>query len=515
MKLSPSNKIIKILKIGSFAAIILAYLSRLLGAFVDPDMWWHIRLGEDILKGTWVNTLTYTCTDYIWINHSWLSDVLISIVNKILGFQGLSILFALVFSGGIAFSVLSLNLILNNHKIKSSKLNILLYVAFFTLILSSFIAIRPQIFTFLFFNALIFFLLKIYYSKSIKYVTLLPAFLVFILWVNLHGGFVIGIVLIGIFIIDLFGGFLFKLLSGQKSQAKLNLNKIKYLVLLVVLFLLASLINPFGFDLWKEIFTLVLGSNNANFITEWKAINIKESYGLFYFVLFIVSLVLPIINKSRNTLRLLLVLIFGFLSLYSVRYILPVSGIILLVLFVEANLMFDWLLNRILVKDKDILRLLSLLKYVLITSVALIGIMSAYIGFAFFLSVRDVNSIENFFYPLDAKNYLEENKDMYKNLNFYNTYVWGGYLEYTLPEYKWIIDGRMPEWHCKGEVKSSIMLDYIEVEDLGKDWNLVFEKHNTGGILIKTGSILYNVLESSSKWDIVYSDKLATIFIRK
>lgn len=514
MRLPTAIKIPKFVKLLIFGLIIVGFLSRLLGAFIDPDMWWHIKLGGDILNGQWVNTLTFTCTDYIWINHSWLSDVLIYQINTLLGFQGLAIFFALIFAGGILFSLLSLKLVLKQYKIKNSVLSTLLYIAFFTLLLSSFIAIRPQVFTFLFFNALIFFLLKLYYAKSVRFISLIPLSLFFILWVNLHGGFVIGIVLTGIFITAIFFEFLFKLFNRQQEDAKLHLSKIKYLFVFIIVFLVSSLINPFGLDLWKEIFTLVLGSNNANFITEWKSINIKDSYGLFYFMLFVGTLLLQIVNKSSNLLRLLMVVGLGLLSLYSIRYILPVSGIVLLVLFIEANILFEWLLNKILTKDRDILRLLSILKYVLIITIALVSIMSGYIGISFFTSLNNTNEAADLLYPTKAKDFLEQNKKEYSSLRFYNTYVWGGYLEYTLPDYKWIIDGRMPEWHCKGAVRSSIMLDYIEVEDLGSNWNLVLEKQNVNGLIIKTNSILYNVINTSSNWNKVYTDETATIFIR-
>lgn len=499
-----------------FYLILLLTSLRLLGLFIDPDMWWHIKLGEDILNSKWVNTLTFTCTDYTWINHSWLSDVLMYVINNIGGFHALSVFFAAIFLAGITLSLLSLRELLKQSNIKNSRLNTLLYFLFFILVLSSFIAIRPQVFTFLFFNLLIFVLIKFYYSAQVNYRKLLLFIPFAILWVNLHGGFLIGIALVGIFLVDLVINFLVSTFKNNFEDAKLLFKKCKFLVSLLVIFLLSSLINPFGLDLWKEIFTLILGSNNASFITEWRAINIKDAYFLFYFLLFLGGIILQVLNKKKSSLRLMLLVGFGLLSLYSVRYILPISGIVLLILFTEANILFDWIYKQILINDKDIKRLLNLLKYLVLFFIAIAAGIAAYMSINFFVNLNNLEVIENHtLYPIAARKYLQENESIYKNTNFYNTYVWGGYLEYTLPELNWIIDGRMPEWQCKGKVKDNIMLDYIEVENVNKQWKDVLKSYNIGAVIIRTNSLLSNVMSADNEWQIVYKDDLAIIYSKR
>lgn len=504
-----------IVKTTIFYFILFISSLRLLGLFLDPDMWWHIKLGADILNSKWVNTLTFTCTDYTWINHSWLADVLMYLVHSIGGFQALSVFFAGIFLAGITLSMFSLKVLLIHSGAKNSRLNTLLYFLFFILVLSSFIAIRPQVFTFLFFNILIFVLIKFYYSTNLNFKKLLLFVPFFILWVNLHGGFVIGIALIGLFLIDILFNFLVSTFRSDFPQAKLLLRKCKYLALLLIIFLVSSLFNPFGLDLWREIFTLVLGSNNATFITEWRAINIKDTYFLFYFLLFLAGIVLQGINKKKSSLRLMLLISFGLLSLYSVRYILPISGIVLLVVFTEANILYDWLYKKILITDKDIRRLLNLLKYLILFFIAIAAGIGAYLSINFFINLNNLdNSDIHSLYPIEAKTYLVANESLFSNLNFYNTYVWGGYLEYNLPQHNWFIDGRMPEWHCKGKVKDNIMLDYIEVENVKKSWRDVLIKYNVEAIIIKTDGQLSNFISEDIDWQLVHEDKLASIYIK-
>ena len=512
------NLIINSKKVRTFVYFLLLFFLflRLLGAFVDPDMWWHIQLGSNILNNNWVNNLTFTCNEYVWINHSWLSDFLINLLNNTIGLRGLSIFFALIFLGGIFFNFLALKKLLSEWNIKRSKFNNLLYFLIFILLLSTFIAIRPQVFTFFFFNLLFYLLIRLYYSKGISYKTLFPIVLLFLIWVNLHGGFVIGIGLIGIFLIDSFLSLTNNAYLSKKEETALQFKKFKYLLALIVIFVLVSLINPFGFNLWIEIFTLVLGSNNAAYISEWRAINIKESFHLFYFLILLGSFILKIINKNRNILQLLLLVILGLLSIFSIRYILPVSGIIITLFFVEAFSILQKI-ETFFIKDKDLLKIMNLLKAFVIVFIGLIAAMGSYLSVQYFINLNNLTESNPslIIYPVKAVDYIKEHQEQFKDLKFYNTYIWGGYLEYVLRDHSWFIDGRMPEWNCGGKVKKNLMLDYIEVEDIKESWLKVLREHGIEAVLVQKQSPLSNVLDKTDNWRLVYSDNISVIFIKK
>lgn len=513
-----ANRIINSKKVQTFVYFLLLFFLflRLLGAFVDPDMWWHIQLGSNILNNNWINNLTFTCNEYVWINHSWLSDVVINVLNNVIGLKGLSIFFALVFLGGIYFNFLALKRLLTERNIKNSKFNNLLYFLIFILLLSTFIAIRPQVFTFLFFNLLFYLLIRLYYSRTLSYKTLLPIVLLFLLWVNLHGGFVIGIGLIGIFLIDSFLSLTNNAYLAKKEETALLLKKFKYMLALIITFLLISLVNPFGINLWVEIFTLILGSNNAAYISEWRAINIKESFHLFYFLILLGTFILKIVNKNRNILQLLLLVILGLLSIFSIRYILPASGIIITLFFVEAFFLLQKI-EAFFIKDKDLLKIMKLLKAFVVIFIGLIAAMGSYLSIQYFVNLNNLTESNPslIIYPVKAVDYIKEHQKQFKDLKFYNTYVWGGYLEYVLKDYKWFIDGRMPEWNCGGKVKKNLMLDYIEVEDIKENWLKVLREHGIEAVLVQKQSPLSNILDKTGNWRLVYSDNISVIFIKK
>lgn len=499
--------------------ILVGISSFFLGSRIDPDMWWHIRLGNNILNGIWVNNLTFTCTEYTWINHSWLTDVLFSIFNSTFGIQGLSLIFAVIILVGIYFNWLTLRLIASKLSLSLNKYVGLSFLTLYALVLAPFIAIRPQVVTFLFLSIFLYLLFNIYYSKafSIKKSLLLIPF--FILWVNLHGGFLIGFVVLGVFLVDGIISFVKYLGQSNKVGLKDLPKKIYNYFFLMGLLLIASFINPFGVTAWQEVVNQIFGSNNAKYIAEWAAINIKSLNQFPFFILSALGVVLMIFNKKGYSIRLLLLCIFSFLGFYSVRYMLPASLIVVLILFVEALIFFKLYLENF-VRSEISKRQINFLKFVFILMALLIGLVGIFNAGRFIQGTQDLYNKESLalsLYPVGAGNHLLENRDLYKDYYFFNTYVWGGYLEYFLPELNWFIDGRMPEWRCQNQplVKESLMLDYIELETIKADWQKVIEVHNINAFIIKTDSPFANLLQSNSDWRITYSDDMATIFIKE
>jgi len=91
-------------------------------------------------------------------------------------------------------------------------------------------SIRPQVFALPFFGLSLLILLRWQNSKN-RMIWLLPIITIF--WVNLHGSFILLFVL-------LFSALLFG--SGNR----------KYLLIVSLISLAATLVNPYGFQLWTN-----------------------------------------------------------------------------------------------------------------------------------------------------------------------------------------------------------------------------------------------------------------------
>lgn len=148
-------------------------------------------------------------------------------------------------------------------------------------------AIRPHIFTPLFAVALVGLIGNLNKLKLMRFIGVV---LLFLVWANLHGGFIVGLIVLGGIVIGcLFSYFLLKL---KENQAK-------YFFLLLVFSFLATLINPYGFDVYSSI---VQGVHNQSF--DWmnmslypRSVSIPTAIVLLLSVLFLAWYMTNTINN--------------------------------------------------------------------------------------------------------------------------------------------------------------------------------------------------------------------------
>src|SRR5690348_13755563 len=65
----------------------------------DPDVWWHLKTGELIVQTHHIfhaDPYSFTRASHPWVNHEWLSEVLLFGVYRLAGYAGLTILFAAI-----------------------------------------------------------------------------------------------------------------------------------------------------------------------------------------------------------------------------------------------------------------------------------------------------------------------------------------------------------------------------------------------------------------------------------
>ena len=159
----------------------------------DCDTGFHIKYGEFILNTFSIpkHDLFSSITPPIhYIDFEWLSQVIMAFVHRVSGLTGIVIFFSFL----IAFVYYLLFKIL-----RKEKGNIVVAV-FITLLVMAASSIhwlaRPHIFSML---VLIiwYYILDLYQYKGKNYLYLLP--LMMFIWVNLHGAFLLGLILCGIY----------------------------------------------------------------------------------------------------------------------------------------------------------------------------------------------------------------------------------------------------------------------------------------------------------------------------
>jgi hypothetical protein len=233
------------------AALSIYYLlnaQRLLGHY---DLGWHLAAGDLIreqgripLRDSW----SFTAAGQQWFNLSWLWDVFASALFQYAGFNGLM---ALILACGAAIAGTLVHLCRRSGASAVAiciavLLGCALYPSFATFP-DIYLAASPNMFTMLF--------AVIFYGACLRRTgraLLLPPLMV--LWVNLHGGF-----LIGLFIVGVFGGL---------ALLKRDWPGVKALTLTLCGCLAATFVNPLGWHIYAGV-AATLGNFVQVYISEW------------------------------------------------------------------------------------------------------------------------------------------------------------------------------------------------------------------------------------------------------
>jgi hypothetical protein len=224
----------------------------ILKTVADPDLWGHVRFGLDILRDhalTSVDPYSFT-QDVPWVNHEWLSEMVMGIAFTAAGSMGLMVLKAL-----LAASICALVAHALSHVADIVRWPALALVVWGTLSIAW--TLRPQLWTLLLFAALC----RILASKR----HLLAVPLLFVLWVNVHGGWVVGL------------GVLFVWSACQLAEPAGHRPSIALLAVVTMLSVAGTWLNPYGWHLWEFIASTVRMSRIG--IAEWAPVW-RDSYGM-------------------------------------------------------------------------------------------------------------------------------------------------------------------------------------------------------------------------------------------
>ncbi|MBI3485951.1 hypothetical protein HY025_03300 [Candidatus Daviesbacteria bacterium] len=391
-------------KYFKFILLILIWLAFFLKAVIslDPDFGWHLKMGELILSSGIPKTdpFSYSMPSYPFVDHEWLSGVIFSLLYPLTQSYLLGVIYA-------SFAFFALLIIIPS--LSFTNLSIMLLSAS---VLLPFSGIRPQVISWFLFSL---FLRLIFDQKLKNYRLILP--LIFLVWANLHGGFVIALLV--------FLGWIFYCIFQDKKVNFLN-------ILILVLSIVATLINPYNFRLWKEIWITISDQSLRSTIAEWIPIILR--FDITFLTLATLSSFLII--KFWKKLNFYLVILYSLLlvmTLTSQRNA-PFWTILALSLTIESLNLLKLDVSKI----KYGIKRLNILGKIFFIICLLIFVFQT----VYFLNRAQISSEEKF-YPKQAINFLKIHQ---VKGNLFSPYAWGGYLIWKLPETKLFIDGRMPSW---------------------------------------------------------------------
>jgi hypothetical protein len=343
-----------------------------------------------------------------------------------------------------------------------------------------------------------------------------------LLWVNVHGGFLLGFVLLAIYWLsaiwqrflprgDHFESLLEKLRAGKRAR---DLAGIAFLSAV------ATFVNPYGWKLHVHIYRYLSNRFLMNHIEEFQSPNFHGVAQKCFALLLLLTIVALATNKNEtNKIRpadLFLILFAAYSGLYAARNI-PVASLLLIwVIGPKLSHALNSMSERFEYKAKAVdqqaasfLQRMQRLDAGLrghlwpIAGIAIAVWIAFHGGNGFGYSVMNAHFDATRF-PVTAVDFVERH-----NLPgpVFAPDSWGGYLIYRLyPETKVVVDDRH-DFYGEQFLKS-----YLKTIHVQPEWQEFLIAQQPGCILAPRNSALANILLETPSWQPVYTGETAVVF---
>ena len=452
--------------------------------WVESDTLWHITVGDLILKThTWPahDIYSFTVHGSPWIAYEWLGEVIMALAWRAGNMQGLAVLMMALAS--VIILALFYLAYLGSRNVKSA------FAACAVLLPLAAISwtLRPQLLGYVFLIVTLI-VLRRFRQGFKKSLWILP--LVFLLWTNSHGTFVLGFGVLGIYWLSGLKEFQF----GDIYSRQWTPRERRRLELIALLCLLASVITPYGTRL--AAYPLEMAGSQPmiiQIIQEWQPLALASSYGKLFLLLIVTFWMFVIIRRVRIRLEdMALLLIATAETVVHARFMLLFVPVFAPVL---AELITPWFPPYAETKDHPVLNF------------ALVGLIIAGIVEFFPSNARLQQQLASEM-PGNAVKFLRVHPAMSPTFNYF---FWGGYLILNRrPSDRVFIDGRLDIYEYSG-----VLADYLSIMSLKPDTEALLRKYHVRSCLIPPHSPLAILLASSPGWEQAYKDGISTLFVRK
>ncbi len=278
-------------------------------AAADPDLWGHVRFGLDLLRTRHLSSIDpYSFTqDVPWINHEWMSELLFGLAYAGGGVPGLIALKAGVLAAAFALLFRAARPVAEDWR--------------WWLLAVAIVGLAPAVSTFRpqLWSILLLAVLSVALSRGTR-LAWLP--LLFAAWANLHGGWIVGLGVAGLWLAG-------RLLDVRSVRAALPD------ALFLSAALVATLITPYGWTLWRFLLSTVRTTRD---ITEWRPLWQQETASDLVLWVLVAGFIGTMIVRRRRDLTwsaLLPVAWLGVMSVFVAR-LLPLFSVVATVFVARA-----------------------------------------------------------------------------------------------------------------------------------------------------------------------------------
>jgi hypothetical protein len=489
--MAPSPVVPVLLVTALFALPLVVTLRPIGEPVLDPDVWWHLRVGQWVVENHTVPTHDpFAASHKYWVAYSWLYEVVLYGLCKGLGLAGI-----IVYRAALALAVVAalFRLVLrrDGHLLRSVALT-----GVGTLAIAPLFSERPWLVTILVTLLTTDVVLDLRAGKRSCLAWLLPA--AFVLWANTHIQFVYGLAVLGLAcaapILDRGLGRSAGESLSCDSAAVCGSAGWRRLLLLSAACALATLVNPYHFRLYGVVLEYARQPGPFRYVNELKALEFRQPTD--WVLLGLAASATFALGRRRrlDTFEVLLLTLGGFLAFRSRRD---------LWFLVMASVAILAATNRSAVPEAYRVRLTRRRWAVM---AGLLAVCAGAVAWGRDLREQHLRQTVAAVFPLRAAEVVVEKG--YQGPLF-NDFNWGGFLIWSLPQFPVALDGRT---NLHGDER---ILRVGNTWAGGPGWQDDPDLAEAGLVIAEAGAPLANLLRRDERFELVYDDPVAKVFVRR
>ncbi len=449
------------------------------GGIAEPDIWWHLRNARNLVQFhsfSGVDSYSFSAAGSPRINFEWLSEIPFFLGFKALGLPGLL---------AVYFAVLVLIYVGVYYRVWRAGADCKdAAVATLGAICLGTVSMAPRMLLFGWLSMVGLLLVLDRFQRTGKGIWLLPP--LFMLWINLHGSWVFGMIVLALTIASgLVEGEWGLVVARRWPPAEL-----KKLLLASAASAVALFINPFGYKLVLYPYDLLRRQQRAvQYVEEWQPVNFSTTSGKLMLVVIFALLAAALFSRRWWKLDEVLLTAFALWAALSHARFLFFVGLILAPILAPRLTLFPPYEREL---DKPWLNG--------IVMAAVVGAM-----IFFFPSGAQLQQKVDEEYPKAALEFIQR---LPLKGRIFNEYAWGGYMEWHAPAWKTFIDGRADIF-----VYNGVFDDFLRATGLERSFEIL-DKYRIDYVFVTPDEPLVYLLRHSPAWHLIYTDKVAVLFER-